>query len=87
MTIQIAVKLPDDLVEGVDALVGAGAFGSRSEAVRSALHALLRARARAETDEAYAEAYSKTPVADEELAEAVRSGIAAVEDEPWERWW
>jgi len=87
MTTQIAVKLPDALVAGVDALVGSGAFVSRSEAVRSALHALLRAQARADVDQAYADAYQRMPVTDAELADAVRLGIESVEDEPWERWW
>ena len=37
MTIQITVRLPDDLVEFVDALVAEGAVKSRAEAVHLAL--------------------------------------------------
>jgi Arc/MetJ-type ribon-helix-helix transcriptional regulator len=41
MSKQIAVRLPDDIVEFVDALVSAGAAGSRATVVR---HALERER-------------------------------------------
>jgi Arc/MetJ-type ribon-helix-helix transcriptional regulator len=43
MTVQITVRLPDELVEFVDALVVEGAVKSRAEAV---LWALLRDRRR-----------------------------------------
>ena len=48
MTTQIAVRLPDDLVEYVDALVGDGA-GSRAAVVTRAL-GLYRQQLRAERD-------------------------------------
>ena len=41
MTQQIAVKLPDRLVDELDALVADGAFASRSDAVRHGIEALV----------------------------------------------
>ena len=63
MTTQIAVRLPDDLVEGMDRLVG-NAGGSRSEIVRRAIAAYLY-RDACERD---AEVYESTPLTDAELA-------------------
>jgi Arc/MetJ-type ribon-helix-helix transcriptional regulator len=51
MTIQIAVKLPDDLVGQIDRLVERGAFDSRSQAVRTGLEAIVADRRRQELDE------------------------------------
>ncbi len=87
MTTQIAVKLPDPLVERVDALVNAGSFASRSEAVRRALEALVEDSTRAAIDRAFREGYERFPVTDEELADAYRLGIESIEEEPWEKWW
>lgn len=49
MSTQIAVRLPDDLVEFVDELVDSGASDSRAAAVRKALERERR-RALAERD-------------------------------------
>ncbi len=87
MTIQIAVKLPDELVHEIDRLVEGGAFTSRSQAVRSGLEAVVAARRRAEVDRRYDEAMSRFPETDEELAEATRLAVDSIHEEPWERWW
>lgn len=49
MTTQIAVRLPDDLVEAVDAVVAQGGATSRADVVTRALRRELRRR-RAVTD-------------------------------------
>ncbi|MGL5930563.1 MAG: ribbon-helix-helix domain-containing protein [Dermatophilaceae bacterium] len=55
MTVQITVRLPDELVAFVDAEVGEGRVRSRADAVARALHREQRRR-RAEADAAiYAE--------------------------------
>lgn len=87
MTIQIAVKLEDDAVAKLDRLVADGAFSSRSQAVRGAVDALVRAQERRRTDAAYAEGFRRYPETDEEMAEARRRAIASVEEEPWQPWW
>jgi len=87
MTMQIAVKLPDDLVEQVDRLVADGAFKSRSQAVRSGLEAIVAGQRRQEIDLRYRDAMTRLPETSEELAEATDSATSAINDEPWEPWW
>lgn len=87
MTIQIAVKLPDDLVGEVDRLVQRGDFASRSQAVRRGLEAMVADRRRQELDRGYRDAMSRLPETEEEMAEATRSAVDAIHEEPWERWW
>ena len=63
MTIQIAVRLPEDLVRQLDAVV-AGAHDSRSDAVRRAIE-LYVYRLACERD---AQRYAELPLTDAELA-------------------
>jgi Arc/MetJ-type ribon-helix-helix transcriptional regulator len=71
MTVQIAVKLPDKIIEGLDHLVSRGCYHNRSEAVRSAVAELLHRAERRRIDQAY--------------VEAERSAIECINDEPWEK--
>jgi Arc/MetJ-type ribon-helix-helix transcriptional regulator len=87
MTIQVAVKLPDELVRAVDRLVAQGAFANRSLAVRSALEQLVRHDQRRRIDAAFAEGFARRPEDERELEDARRLAIEAIEDEPWEKWW
>jgi Arc/MetJ-type ribon-helix-helix transcriptional regulator len=87
MTIQIAVKLPDRLVDEIDRLIEGGAFTSRSQAIRSGLEAIVAARHREDIDRRYAEAMARFPETDDEIAEATRLAIESIHEEPWERWW
>jgi Arc/MetJ-type ribon-helix-helix transcriptional regulator len=87
MTVQIAVKLPDELVAGLDDLVRAGRFPSRSNGVRRALEVLLAAEQRRRVEAAFAEGFRRLPDDGSELDEATRLAVEAIEDEPWERWW
>jgi Arc/MetJ-type ribon-helix-helix transcriptional regulator len=86
MTIQIAVKLPDELVARLDELVKSGTFPSRSTGVRRALEVLLRAEERRRVDAAFAEGFRRIPDGDD-LGEATRLAGEAIDEEPWERWW
>jgi Arc/MetJ-type ribon-helix-helix transcriptional regulator len=63
MTTQIAVRLPDELVQQLDAIVP-GAHSSRSEAIRRSIELYLY-RLVCERD---AERYEQQPMTDEELA-------------------
>lgn len=87
MTVQIAVKLDESVLAGIDELVEAGSFESRSAAVRQALAALLAAERRAGIDRAYAQGYGRVPETEYDMADAARLAIEAIHDEPWERWW
>lgn len=87
MTVQIAVKLPDELVGELDRLIDEGSFESRSQAVRSGLETMVAARRREELDRRFREAFTRVPETTEELAEARRLAVDAIHEEPWEPWW
>lgn len=62
MTKQIALRLPDGLVERLDAVVAADpAFESRSAALHQAVISLVRARERAAIDAAIIDGYRRRP--------------------------
>jgi Arc/MetJ-type ribon-helix-helix transcriptional regulator len=84
---QIAVKIPDQLLDTVDHLVGEGRFDSRSHAVRAGLEALVRLDREKRTDLAFARGFERHPERPEELADAARLAVDAINDEPWEPWW
>ena len=65
MTTQIAVRLPDDLVSRLDALVP-GTHESRSDAIRRSIE-VYRYRLTADTD---VTRYEQQPLTDDELAPA-----------------
>lgn len=79
--------MPDALAEEVDRVVAGGAFGTRSELVRTAVEVLLRSHARGVADEQYRLAYAQHPDTDEELADAARLAGESINEEPWVRWW
>jgi Arc/MetJ-type ribon-helix-helix transcriptional regulator len=87
MTIQIAVKLPDDLVGQIDRLVERGAFDSRSQAVRTGLEAIVADRRRQELDDRYRAAFSRWPETPAEADDATRLAIDSINEELWEPWW
>lgn len=87
MIVQIAVKLPDELVGELDRLIDEGSFESRSQAVRSGLETMVAARRREELDRRFREAFTRVPETTEELAEARRLAVDAIHEEPWEPWW
>jgi Arc/MetJ-type ribon-helix-helix transcriptional regulator len=87
MTIQIAVKLPDEVVDAIDRLVADGRFASRSDAVRRGLDRVVRDAHADRIDQAFADGFRRHPERPEELADAERLAIESIEDEPWERWW
>lgn len=87
MTMQIAVKLPPELGAALDDLVDRGVYANRSQAVRVAVEALVRRSAVERIDAAFADGFARHPERAEEMADATRLAIEAIEDEPWEPWW
>ena len=77
-TRQIAVRLPDDLVEFVDDLVGRGAFSSRASAVAEALRRERR-RAIAAADAAILAASPPDADMDELAAYSARTPMRDLE--------
>jgi len=84
---QIAVKLPDGLVQELDQLVAQGRFASRSSAVRQAVELVVSRQRRDDLEAAYANGYRQAPESASEMAEAKRLATQAIDDEPWEKWW
>ncbi len=87
MTVQIAVRLPDSLVEDADQLIAQGVFQSRSELIRNGVEAVVRARRRQEIDLAYQFGYTRLPESASEMAESRALAKDAIDEEPWDRWW
>ncbi len=80
---QFVTRVDPKLAEAVDALVDAGVVGSRSEAVRVGLLALVERHRRRSIGDRIVRGYIQRPQTDEELVgldEATRSLIA---EEPW----
>ena len=87
MTKQIAVKLPDDLVDELDRLVQGGTFDSRSQAIRTGIEAMVARQRRQEVDQRFRDGAARLPETIEEIDEATALAISSIHDEPWERWW
>jgi Arc/MetJ-type ribon-helix-helix transcriptional regulator len=64
MAVQVPVRLTEEDVAALDALVAGGRFANRSAALRAALSELLREEREREIDEAYRRGYGKYPQED-----------------------
>jgi putative addiction module CopG family antidote len=82
MTIQMAVRLPDEMVKQIDQLVDDGRYESRAEAVRAALHRLLEDLREQQLDAAIVAGYQRLPDAPAD-AWVAASTEALVKEEPW----
>jgi len=63
---QLVTRVDDQLVAAVDALVADGVFGSRSDAVRAGLRAIVDRHRRAQVAAEIVEAYQARPQTDDE---------------------
>jgi Arc/MetJ-type ribon-helix-helix transcriptional regulator len=82
-TQQIAVRLPDELLSELDALIDRGVYASRAAAVRAGIEAVTELDRRRMTDVAIAEGYRRTPPTRAEHAAALASLREAILEEPW----
>lgn len=83
MTVQIAVRIPDELNRELEALVERGRSANRTEAIREAITAFVAAERRRAVDEAIIEGYRRVPPTDDELRWADRAGQEMIAEEPW----
>lgn len=83
MTVQIAVRIPDELAARVDELVSEGVYATRTEAIRAGLAAVVERAARREIDRAIVEGYGRCPPTAAEERWAAASGRDLIADEPW----
>ncbi len=79
----VAVRLPDELIEGIDSLVDQGAYSTRTDAIRRALTVLIAAHEQNAIDRAIVEGYTRMPETEEEISVARAATIALIEEEPW----
>jgi Arc/MetJ-type ribon-helix-helix transcriptional regulator len=87
MTSQIAVKLPDELLEAVDHLVASNRFANRSEIVRAGLQRIIADDASRTIDRAFADGFARHPDSDDDVHRTTRLAIESIDEEPWEKWW
>jgi Arc/MetJ-type ribon-helix-helix transcriptional regulator len=81
-TVQIAVVVPDDMVEALDQMVPSR-FRSRAEAVRHALDVWLAAEHANAVDRRFKAAYERYPQGDDDV-DAARIGIGRAIPQGWE---
>ena len=65
MSPQIAVRVEQGLIDGLDAMVAAGRFATRAEAIRSAIDAMVDEERRRKIGEAIVEGYRRIPPGDD----------------------
>jgi Arc/MetJ-type ribon-helix-helix transcriptional regulator len=82
-TEQIAVRLPEELLSELDALVASGAYESRAAAVRAGVEAITALEHRRQIDRAIVAGYQRTPPTAVENDAAIASLRDAIAEEPW----
>ena len=86
MSTQLAIRLPDETLADLDWLVVRCQYSSRTEAMRSAIEAAIKAERRRQIDEQYIEAYTRLPQTEDELAHLRHQRFANLDDEDWSDW-
>jgi Arc/MetJ-type ribon-helix-helix transcriptional regulator len=83
VTEQIAIRLPEELLDRVDELVEEGVYESRAAAVRAGLEILAELARRRALDDAIVRGYERLPPTPAERASALASLREAITEEPW----
>jgi Arc/MetJ-type ribon-helix-helix transcriptional regulator len=83
MTKMITVRMPDDRVASIDALVASGDHPSRASVIIEAIDRLVAELERERIDRAIVEGYRRIPPTPEELRWAEEAGRRSIADEPW----
>lgn len=65
MSPQVAVRLGEELLERIDAMVDAGRFETRAEAIRAGIEELVDRERRREIGEAIVQGYRERPQAED----------------------
>ena len=79
----ITVRMPDDRVAAIDALVASGSYKSRAALIVEAIDKLVAQLESEAIDRAIVEGYTRIPQTAEELEWAEWSGRRSIADEPW----
>jgi Arc/MetJ-type ribon-helix-helix transcriptional regulator len=83
MSKMITVRMSEDRVARIDALVGGGAHPSRASVIIAAIDRLVVELEEKEIDRAIVEGYTRIPPTPEEDAWAAASARRSVAEEPW----
>jgi Arc/MetJ-type ribon-helix-helix transcriptional regulator len=83
MSQQIAIRIPDELATGLQALVDAGLFGTKTEAIRTAITSLIESARRQGIADRIVQGYTRLPQSDEEVKAATDAAIRSIHEEPW----
>ena len=83
MSIQLVTRIPDATAAAIDDLVKAGVFGSRSDAVRAGLEAIVERERRQAIGQAIADGYRRIPQDGDDLAWPDAATSAMIAEEPW----
>lgn len=87
MSQQIAVRLSEEELAALDALVSETGAASRAEVVRAAIGTYEQVTREQRLDRETVEAYTREPQSTEGLAIATATAIASIEEEQWKKWW
>lgn len=87
MSTQLAIRIPEDLLEDLDWVVQRLKYESRTEAMRDALVRLIDHERRRQVGEEIAEGYRRIPQTEVEISVSDQPFIDSVNDEPWDKWW
>ena len=83
MSKMITVRMADDSVARMDALVDAQHYGSRAALIVDAINRLVDELEQREIDRHIVEAYTRIPQTDGELRWAGASAVESIREEPW----
>jgi Arc/MetJ-type ribon-helix-helix transcriptional regulator len=82
-TEQIAVRLSEELLGGLDDLVARGVYRSRAAVVRAGVEAVLELDRRRLTDQAIVAGYRRVKPTEADRQAAISSLRDAILEEPW----
>jgi Arc/MetJ-type ribon-helix-helix transcriptional regulator len=80
---QLVTRIDDELAAAVDRLIAAGAFASRSDAVRRGLQILVEQHRRVSIASEIVEGYRIRPQTEEEVGWSDHATRLMIADEPW----
>jgi Arc/MetJ-type ribon-helix-helix transcriptional regulator len=83
MSKMITVRMPEDRVARIDALVQSESYESRASFIVAAIDRLVRELEEREIDRAIVEGYTRFPQTEEDLRWAEASALDSIREEPW----
>lgn len=83
MSKMITVRMPEDRVARIDALVETESYESRASFIVEAINRLVKEIEEREIDRQIVEGYTRFPQTEEEQRWAEESGRRSIAEEPW----